>query len=381
VLPADKIIIRKLPEVDFLSRDKPLLDGIVPLWFSMQSSAGFLDRTEPDFQTRQLTSRLDVYPELTTAFHWAGFSLVPSFGIRETDYGASIVNGALSGQNILRSAREIHVSLVPPSLERIFEAPKWLGGGKLKHVIEPRVEYGFVDGINNFNRIIRFDENDLLTNTNQVTLSVANRLFVKDKDGNVNEVLSWEVSQARYFDPTFGGAVIPGQRNVIQSSIDLDGFAFIDGPRNYSPVVSALRFQHVIGFEWRVAYDPLLKHISNSSLSADWRFSNYLISIGDNQVRTDPVVSPNSDQLHGTFGIGNGNRKGWNGAFSEYYDYKNHVLLYSLAQVTYNTDCCGISLEYRRFNIGTRDDTQYKIAFAISNVGTFGNLKKQERIF
>ena len=49
-------------------------------------------------------------------------------------------------------------------------------------------------------------------------------------------------------------------------------------------------------------------------------------------------------------------------------------------QVTYNTDCCGISVEYRRFNIGTRDDTQYRIAFAVSNVGTFGTLKKQERI-
>lgn len=381
VVPTDRIVIRKLPEVDFLSRDRQILDGFLPLWFSMQSSAGFMDRTQPDFQTRQFTSRLDVNPQLSTEIHWAGFSLVPSFAIRETDYSASIVNGVLSGQNILRSAREINVSLVPPSLERIFEAPKWLGGGKLKHVIEPRVEYAFVDGINNFNRIIHFDENDLLTNTNQVTLSVANRLFVKDKDGNVNEVLSWEVSQARYFDPTFGGAVIPGQRNVIESSIDLDGFAFIDGPRNYSPVVSALRFQHVIGLEWRVDYDPLFKRISNSSFSADWRFWNYLISVGDNQVRTDPVVTPNSDQLRGTFGIGNANRKGWNGAFSEYYDYKNHVLLYSLAQVTYNTDCCGISLEYRRFNIGTRDDTQYKIAFAISNVGTFGNLKKQERIF
>jgi LPS-assembly protein len=381
VLPADKIIIRKLPEVNFLSRDRQLVDGPIPLWFSMESSAGFLDRTQPDFQTRQFVSRLDINPEISTSFHWGGFSLQPSFGIRETDYGSSILNGVLSGQNILRSAREVNVTLIPPSLERIFKSPKWLGGEKLKHVIEPRVEYSFVDGINNFNRIIRFDENDLLTNTNQVTLSIANRFFVKDKDGNVNEVLSWVVSQARYFDPTFGGAVIPGQRNVIASSIDLDGFAFLDGPRNYSPVVSALRFQHVVGFEWRVDYDPLLKHISNSSLSADWRFSNYLISVGDNQVRTDPAVSPASDQLRGTFGIGNGNRKGWNGAFSEYYDYKNHVLLYSLAQVTYNTDCCGISLEYRRFNIGTRDDTQYKVAFAISNVGTFGNLKKQERIF
>jgi LPS-assembly protein len=367
--------------VEFESRDRQILGGALPLYFSMQSSAGFLDRTQPDFETRQFVSRVDVNPELSTEIHWAGFSLLPSFAIRETDYGSSLVNGVLSGQNVLRSARELNINLIAPSLERIFEAPKWLGGGKLKHVIEPRVQYQYVDGINNFNRIIHFDENDLLSDTNQVTISIANRIYVKDKDGNVNEVFSWELSQARYFDPTFGGALIPGQRNVLLSSLELDGDAFLAGPRNYSPVVSSMRFQHIIGFEWRVDYDPLLKHISNSSFSADWRPSNFMISVGDNQVNTNPLVTPPSDQLRGTFGFGNNNRKGWNGAFSEYYDYKRHVLLYSLLQVTYNTDCCGISLEYRRFNIGTRDDTQYKIAFAISNVGTFGNLKKQERIF
>jgi LPS-assembly protein len=221
----------------------------------------------------------------------------------------------------------------------------------------------------------------LLSNTNQVTLSIANRLFVKDKDGNVSEVLSWEVSQARYFDPTFGGAVIPGQRNVVESSIDLDGFAFLDGPRNYSPVVSAVRFTHVVSLDWRVDYDPLFKRITNSSLSADYRFSKYLISIGHNQVRTDPVVTPNSDQVRATFGIGNGNRKGWNAAVSGYYDYKRAVLVYALTQVTYNTDCCGLSVEYRRFNVGTRDDTEYRLAFVISNVSSFGNLRKQDRIF
>jgi LPS-assembly protein len=381
VVPGDKIVIRKLPMVEFESRDRQILGGALPLYFSMQSSAGFLDRTQPDFETRQFVSRVDVNPELSTEIHWAGFSLLPSFAIRETDYGSSLVNGVLSGQNVLRSARELNINLIAPSLERIFEAPKWLGGGKLKHVIEPRVQYQYVDGINNFNRIIHFDENDLLSDTNQVTISIANRIYVKDKDGNVNEVFSWELSQARYFDPTFGGALIPGQRNVLLSSLELDGDAFLAGPRNYSPVVSSMRFQHIIGFEWRVDYDPLLKHISNSSFSADWRPSNFMISVGDNQVNTNPLVTPPSDQLRGTFGFGNNNRKGWNGAFSEYYDYKRHVLLYSLLQVTYNTDCCGISLEYRRFNIGTRDDTQYKIAFAISNVGTFGNLKKQERIF
>jgi LPS-assembly protein len=377
----DKIVIRKLPEVEFLSRDRQIVGGVLPVWFSLESSAGFLDRTEPDFQTRQFVPRVDLYPRLTSAFHFGGFSLTPSFAVRETSYGSSIVNGLVSGQDVLRSSREVRVELMLPALEHIYKSPKWLGGEKLKHVIEARAEYSFVNGVENFNRIIRFDENDLLSNTNQVTFTLTNRLFVKNKDGNVNEVLSWDLSQSRYFDPTFGGAVVVNQRNVVASTEELDGFAFLDGPRNYSPVVSALRFQQKIGLEWRVDYDPLLGHVSNSAFSADLRFSKYFVSVGHNEVRTNPAVAPNSDQVRGTFGIGNQNRKGWNAAVSVYYDYKRGIMEFATTQVTYNTDCCGISVEYRRFNFGARDDSQYRVAFAISNVGTFGTLRKQERIF
>ena len=94
----------------------------------------------------------------------------------------------------------------------------------------------------------------------------------------MQEILTWEVSQARYFDPTFGGAVVPGQRNVIESSEELDGFDFIDGPRNYSPVVSSLRYQQRWGFEWRVDYDPLIGHISNDEINANYRWSKYFVA-------------------------------------------------------------------------------------------------------
>jgi len=282
---------------------------------------------------------------------------------------------------VLRSSHEAHVSILPPSFEKIFKSPKWMGGEKVKHVIEPRIQYDYVGGINNFDRIIHFDENDLVSDTNQVTLSLTNRFYVKDKDGNVNEVLSWEVSQARYFDPTFGGAVVPGQRNVVASTLDLDGFAFLAGPRTYSPVVSAVRFQHIIGIEWRTDYDPMLKRISNSGVSADWRFSKYLISLGHNLVHPNPVVTPISNQMRATVGVGDPNKKGLSGAVSAYYDYERRVLVFATTQLTYNTDCCGISVEYRRYNFGVRDDTQFKFAFALSNVGTFGSLKRQERIF
>jgi len=354
---------------------------VLPVWFSLTSSAGFLDRTEPDLQTNQFVSRLDVYPQLTTAMHWAGFNVTVSVAARETRYGSSLANGGADGPDVLRSAREVRIQLLPPALERIYNSPKWLGGEKLKHVIEPRIQYGFVDGIDNFNRIVKFDETDVMSNTDQVTLSIANRLFVKDKSGNVNEELSWEVAQSRYFDPTFGGAAIPGQRNVVTSALDLDGFAFLDGPRNYSPVVSTLRFQHRVGVEWRLTYDPLFKQVTSSTFSADIRFSKYFISAGHSDVRTDPVLAPNSNQVRGTFGIGNQNRKGWNAAFSTYYDYKLGIMDFATIEATYNTDCCGISIEYRRFNVGPRDDTQYRIAFAVSNIGSFGTLRKQERIF
>ncbi len=383
IVPSDRIIIKKLPEVDFLGHDQQILGGSLPVWFSFESSAGLYDRTQPEYQSRQFVDRLDVYPHLSTAMHYRGWNVSASVGARETQYGSSLntQTGLATGSAMLRSAREVKLEILPPSLERIYQSPKWLGGEKVKHVIEPRISYNFVDGINDFNRIIRFDETDIMSDTNELVFALANRLYTKDKDGHVNEVLSWDLSQARYFNPTFGGAVVAGQRNVIESSEELDGFAFLDGPRNYSPVVSALRFQHLVGVEWRIDYDPLLKHVSNSAINVDYRWSNYFISAGQTEVRADPLVAPRSDQLHGLVGWGKQNRKGWNGATSVFYDYKRGVMVFATVELTYNTDCCGISVEYRRFNIGTRDDTQYRMAFTVSNIGSFGTLQKQDRIF
>jgi LPS-assembly protein len=380
--PDDRIIIKKLPVAEFLSRDRQILDGVLPVWFSLNSSAGALDRIQPEFITPKFVTRLDVNPELTTALHFADFSLSASFAVRETQYGGSFLNGVLTNQALLRSDREIRIDLIPPSLERIYQSPKWLGGVKVKHVIEPRVEYHFVDGIDDFTRIIRFDENDLMSDSNTLTLSLANRFFVKDKDGNVNEVFSVEVAQSRYFNPSFGGAVIAGQYNVVEDSEELDGFTFLNGPRNYSPIVSAIRFQHVVGFEWRVDYDPLLGHITNTTFNGSVRLANkYLFSVGHSDINNFPDVVPPSNQINVLVAVGNQNRKGWNAAVNAFYDLHLHVLEFGTTEVSYNTDCCGISAEYRRYNFGIRDDTQYRLSFTIANIGSFGNMRKQERIY
>ena len=73
------------------------------------------------------------------------------------------------------------------------------------------------------------------------------------------DLLSWELWYTRYFDPTFGGAVQPGIRNVNQSEVDLTGYAFLDGERHQSPVVSVFRSQHRwAGLEWVAAQRSFL---------------------------------------------------------------------------------------------------------------------------
>ena len=195
---------------------------------SFDSSAGLLDRSQPQFQTRQFVDRLDFAPHITTAFHWHDIQLIPTFGIRETEYGVqlsdNIVGGShamVSGQNVLRSSRDVTRRPDLPVARAHFRLPpKWMGE-KVKHVIEPRITYKYVTGIDNFNHIIRFDETDLLTNTNQVEFSLTNRLLTKDKNGTVTDFLTWQVRYDRYFDPTFGGAVHrrPAQRDRHAKSI------------------------------------------------------------------------------------------------------------------------------------------------------------------
>ncbi len=57
-------------------------------------------------------------------------------------------------------------------------------------------------------------------------------------------------------------------------------------------------------------------------------------------------------------------------------------LQYSAVQTSYNWDCCGVSMEYRRFALGAvRNENQYRFSFNLSNVGSFGNMKRQERLY
>lgn len=380
--PGDSITIRKLPEFSFAGRDRQV--RTLPVWVSFESKAALLGRNQPLFQTRQYLERYDIQPRVMTAIRWKDFHLLPAFSLRGTHWGERqdpSAAGRISGENINRASREFFADLVMPSLERTFKR-KTFFGDQLKHAIEPRASFRHVAGVADFDRFIRFDETELLTNTTEAEISVTNRFFAKRGD-QVSEALTWQIWQRRYFDPFLGGTVVAGRRNVSLSSVEITPYAFFDQPRNYSPVISVLRSSPVpgLGVEWRSDYDPLRGQFVNSSFSTDARLGEYFVSAGHSHVRSSPVLTPNANQIRGAVGYGKPNHRGWNAAFTSVYDYRLGVMQFATTEVAYNTDCCGISVQYRRFDFGVRQENQFRVAFAVANIGTFGTLKKQERLF
>src|SRR5208283_5550807 len=73
----------------------------------------------------------------------------------------------------------------------------------------------------------------------------------------VKEIVTWELAQKYFLDPTFGGALVSGQRNVFTTTEDLTGIAFITQPRHLSPLVSRLRVANSsrTNTEWDMDYD------------------------------------------------------------------------------------------------------------------------------
>jgi LPS-assembly protein len=164
--------------------------------------------------------------------------------------------------------------------------------------------------------------------------------------------------------------------------VDSTPFAFVDQPRNYSPVSTSLKFQPTWRYtlEVRNDYDPLRGKLINSRIGAGAQFDLWSVSVGHNAVRAPTALAPPSNQIHSMVRFGGFNRRGWNVAVANIYDYRRKLFLYTISQITYNSDCCGFGLEWRRIAVGT-ERQEFRISLSIANVGSFGTLRPQERLF
>lgn len=440
---ANDIRILHAPSFDIESVDHRL--GRSPFYWSLDTSFGGLARSEPEvcpaqagvapvctpaFRTGNLLGRFDLNPQISAPLLFRGWSMRPAVTLHDTYYTERLVPGDVrtaQSSPINRKAIETTVELSPPPLERVFEG-EFLGQ-KWKHVIEPRVVYRYVTGVNSFANTLRFDERDILSNTHEVEYGFVTRLYAKRKSAaieecgasmasltvgaaapeqnvpwerstrdegcrpaqQVREVASWEIAQKYFVDPTFGGAVSSGQRNVFTTTEDLTGIAFVTAPRHLSPLVSRLRVEtsERTDTEWDLDYDFQLGRINASTLLANYHVGPFTVGGGDALLQipqpptaTVPAFTQKFQQFRVALGYGGLNKRGFSAASSFGIDAETGRLQFATAQTTYNWDCCGVTLEYRRFSIANvRNENLFRFTFGLANIATFGNLRRQERLF
>jgi LPS-assembly protein len=403
--PAVGVSLRNAPEARFSSVEQAPW-GNLPVYFSFDAFAGALHRQDDTpLNTPPLVSRTEFAPKVTVPLHfgpWLGITTSAAF--RTTYYGDSYnLAGQLSGQSITRNTGEFSIEFRPPTLERFFErsAPnKNKLRKRYKHTIEPAINYRYVTGVDNFADFIRFDPDATLANTNEVEYGLTQRLFAKTGDDQPQELISWSVFQKHYFNPTFGGAILDGQRNLLQPLDSISPFAFAFGSRNWSPIISDFKITPggLYDLEQILQYDPQIQRlVTIGTLLKVKPYSEFFSTVAyfrlnDNPVAADlpspiptgfvPFQQPLSNQIRALFGYGSLTRRGFNFATGLSYDFTNQTLQSQLVQISYNGGCCGLALEYRRINLGqVRTENRFSATFIIANIGSFGNLRRQEHIF
>jgi LPS-assembly protein len=465
----DVITILHEPSFDFSSVDRRIAH--TPLYWKFDAALEGLHRSEPPargsgsiepaFVTAPIVGRFDLAPNISLPLHSHGWSFWSDFGIRNTIYTQRLIPSSTGGvgtpvsEVTNRKAVEASVEIRPPSFERIFRHPVF--GQKIKHVVEPRITYRRVAGVDNFDNILRFDARDILSDTNEIEYGFVNRFYGKpltlpsdqncrpadasiststpanlapsspteaqpnadqalaqssaespipwqtdeapptelpecSVDNSARELFSWELGQKYFFDPSFGGAIENGFRNVFATTADFTAIAFLTGPRRFSPLISRFRINPVgrLSVNWDLDYDFNLNKINSSLLNVSYRLGSLTLSAGDaylqapgGTVSSNNIAVPtlfNTVRFGATYGTQL--KRGFSAAGIGGYDANKSLLQYTAVQSSYNWDCCGISFEYRRWFLpGIRNENEYRFIFNLANVGAFGNLRRRERLY
>ncbi len=481
------------PSIDFTALQHRIPG--TPLLWSLDSSAAGLKRVQNNFTSSGIIQRLDFRPELALPLSGDGWHTMSSVAVRETFYSRSRQTPYVAGatpieltEPLSRSDLNIKVDIRPPALERTFAVPPRLQrafGTAVRHTIEPEFQYRNVRGIGNFLNILRFDDVDLASNTNELEYGVTQHLYFRpsgmprrprkikpgcpavgpvsaetapasepqngsaegeesqaavpdvlepgaDSGTDANgipsisanapdlptrthahhasecaepieapakqeELYSWRLAQRHFFDPTFGGAVLNGRRNLFDSTLSLSGIAFLTEPRNISPLISRMRFRtssHT-DLEWDFDLDTGASKFTSTNIFADVHegpiFGGFSFAYLNAPGRFNTVSatgaltgSPTSyfSQTRFLLGYGTPSRPGLSAAGNFGVDLNAGSMQYAAVQTSYNWNCCGLSVEYRRYELGAvRNENAYRFNFTLANIGSAGNLRRTERLF
>jgi LPS-assembly protein len=435
-LQDSQIRIRESPSVN-LDRRPSLVRWFknVPVYFSFESGVEGVSRKETAADlatfraqtgrdpiiTPSVVQRFDLHPNVSLPLSYAGWSMTATAGARATYYSNSFdpTTRLVTPRDVVRGYGELELDLRPPALARNFRRSD--GSVRFRHVIEPYVIYRRIAGIDNFNNILRFDYVDAIADTNEIEYGISNRFYTRRSTETVGqkaervargkksplssqpyEALTITIRGKYFFDPYFGGALVPGRRNQFYPLDTFSGFSYGAVPRKFSPLNVEVRYrpgEHLFA-DFRSDIDT---HGGGMrAMSATFGLNRALIQAFSSFYYTRAVqLVPSLSQFADANGrepgtlrgsqwgpsVFLGNReKGLFGGLSLFFDFQKHSfagsnrsLISSTATVGYTWDCCSVTAQQSTWNVGLRNENRLVFAFRLNGIGTFGTEKIGQR--
>jgi LPS-assembly protein len=429
-IPNVRIKTRNLPSINFDKRPSEI-SFLKNVYFSFKTSLeGVSRREEVDdlglyFQqtggepviSPAIGQRFDIHPQVSIPFNFKYLTLTATAGTRVTYYSNSFNDmRRVVGRDVIRKYGEFELDVRPVALARNFYGTT--GAFRFRHVIEPYLTYRLIKGVNNFNKIVRFDYTDTETDTNEVEFGVTNRFYTRKYTEAVTgdaqkrlqdnpeeakknplaiqpyEIFTLTVRGKYFFDKSFGGALIPGRRNQIAPITALSFYTFGGVPRRFSPlnIDATYRPRKTIFVNSRM--DLGVHGDGLRAISATVGYDTSLLKIFQTFYYTRAVslvpslsayADPNGKEAGTLRGsqwspsvfLGNRDR-GLYGGTSLFFDFENRretrtsPLISSLYTVGYAYDCCSLALQYYTFNVGARRENRFVFSFRLNGIGAFG---------
>jgi LPS-assembly protein len=426
-IPGDYIQIVHAPSMEFSTAERQFSRS--NFVYAYDTALEAVSRNEIGFETSPLVGRIDAAPYIAWPKLFRGWTFRPEIGGRETFYTERLLPsgnvtsiGTAVNDPINRNVGNASFEVRPPTLSKIFN--RKVHGDVLKHTVDPYVVYRYQSGIDNFSQIIRFDYRDILADTNEVEYGIVNRLYAKksnlsaqcykdaqsssqseeltpeqqkhraqcvDQTPPAGNVIEWRIAQKYFTNTNFGGALVPGQRNVFDTTVDFTGIAFLTEPRLFSPIISRLRMASgAADFQWDLDYDPVLHQVNASTIFTGYRWGNWYLNAGQtyldapgeitivNGVATQAIYNQwRIGMIYGAM-----TKPGLSAAVSVGVDSRLTFIQAATIQANYNWDCCGVTFQYQRWALGLeRNENAYRFSFSLTNVGTFGSIKRLQRLY
>ncbi|HTM25160.1 MAG TPA: hypothetical protein VL225_08195 [Vicinamibacterales bacterium] len=376
----DSIVSGSLPRVNYSRGEKKI--GSLPVYFGATSEFVTLIRTNntATASTDNGLSRVDLFPTIRFPFTKLPYlTFNSSLGFRETYWTGSQVSetdATRVPESIFRRYFTMGTTITGPVFTRVFNTPESSYAQKFKHVIEPTFSIQRTTQFDNAGQIVKIEGADYAVGgVTSMTYGLNNRFYAKKQ--SAREIFTVSLSQT-YYSVASASTVDQNYQSSFNGNI---------APTNFSPVALQVHVSPTpvtdasLRMEYNAHTHSMPSLSANGAVTHGWVTGNAQWSVQHSTPTkiTDPIVTTSHFINGGTTVRKPGNAFG--GTYLFNYDIKDAAFVNQTIIAHYNSQCCGIAVEYQKFNFGTHagqvgvpKDHRFNLSFTLAGIGTFSDL-------